>query len=237
MTVSGLTAVVLGATGAIGEALTNQLLVHPGFKRVITIGRRVVENVPAESERIAELVQTTVNMDALEVEAKQAFTGADVVFCALGTTRKVAGSAEAYKKVDYDYVAASARVAKEVGVTHFSLVSAQGANHKCPANDLALFHPLLYTKTKGMAEQAALEQGFSRVSIFRPGLLNRGDKARGLEKMAHHVMSHIDVKDVARLMILDVLREPATVQPIMRFEMGDLLKVVKAVDLPPAPST
>ncbi|GIL86232.1 hypothetical protein Vretimale_13770 [Volvox reticuliferus] len=87
-----------------------------------------------------------------------------------------------------------------------------------------------------MAEQAVLEQGFARVSIFRPGLLDRGDKTRGVEKMALCVLSHINVKDVARLMILDAIRDPTTVQPIMYFEMDELLKVVKAVDLPPGPS-
>lgn len=89
MTMSSLSAVVVGATGAVGEALVNQLLMYPGFKRVVTVGRRTLTNVPSESERISELVQTTVNMDALETEAREAFSGADVVFCALGTTRKV----------------------------------------------------------------------------------------------------------------------------------------------------
>ncbi|GLC44509.1 hypothetical protein PLESTB_000065600 [Pleodorina starrii] len=233
---SGLTAVVLGATGAIGEALVNQLVVHPKFKRVVTVGRRALEAVPAESERKAELVQATVNMDALETEAKQAFSGADVVFCALGTTRKVAGSAEAFIKVDLDYVAAGARLAMEAGAPHFSLVSAQGANHKCPANDFALFHPLLYTRTKGLAEQAVLHAGFQRVSLFRPGLLDRGAKARGGEKMFLGCLSNIHVKEVARLMILDVLRDPSTAQPVMRFEMGDLMKAAKQTDQAPAPS-
>ncbi|EFJ46107.1 hypothetical protein VOLCADRAFT_93520 [Volvox carteri f. nagariensis] len=262
MTTAGLTAVVLGATGAVGEALVNQLVVHPKFKKVVTVGRRTLDIVTAESERTAELVQAKVNMDALEVEAKQAFTGADVVFCALGTTRKTAGSAEAFKKVDHDYVAASARLAKETGVPHFSLVSAQGANHKCPANDLALFHALLYTKTKGMVgviRRAALKccrvplfllivcrltvlcdpaawlgpRGIGKAPLW---LLDRGDKTRGAEKMALNFMSSIHVKDVARLMILDALRDPSTAQAVMRFEMADLQKVAKTIDQPPAPA-
>lgn len=38
-------------------------------------------------------------MDALESEAASAFSGADAAFCALGTTRGVAGSAQAFKRV------------------------------------------------------------------------------------------------------------------------------------------
>jgi hypothetical protein len=36
-----------------------------------------------------------------------------------------AGSAEVFKKVDYEYVAAAAAVAKGAGVAYFGLVSAQ----------------------------------------------------------------------------------------------------------------
>ncbi|KXZ55745.1 hypothetical protein GPECTOR_2g1295 [Gonium pectorale] len=168
--------------------------------------------------------------------AEDAFAGANVVFCALGTTRKVAGSAAAFKKVDYEYVAAGARLAKACGVAHFSLVSAQGANHKCPANDLGLFHGLLYTKTKGMAEQAVLQQGFQRVSIFRPGLLDRGVKARAAEKMFLGMLSNIHVKDVARLMILDALRDASCAEPVAFFEMKQLMAAAKAQDQAPTPS-
>ncbi len=39
---------------------------------------------------------------------------------------QVAGSAEAFKRVDYEYPAAAASAAKAAGVKHFSLVTAQG---------------------------------------------------------------------------------------------------------------
>lgn len=74
-------------------------------------------------------------MDNLEKEGAAAFDGADSVFCTLGTTRGAAGSAEAFKKVDYEYVAATARAAKAGGVPHFSLLTAQGANPNQWAND------------------------------------------------------------------------------------------------------
>jgi hypothetical protein len=60
-----------------------------------------------------------------------------------------AGSAEGFRKVDYDYVAAAAAAAKAAGVPYFGLVSAQGANAGVPPSDWRLLHPLLYTHTKG----------------------------------------------------------------------------------------
>lgn len=41
------------------------------------------------------------------------------------TTQQDAGSAEVFKKVDYEYVAAAAKVAKAASVPYFGLVSAQ----------------------------------------------------------------------------------------------------------------
>ncbi len=39
-----------------------------------------------------------------------------------------------------------------------------------------------------------LQQGFPRVSIFRPGMLERGDKARPAEKWFGKLATAIDVK-------------------------------------------
>lgn len=145
-------------------------------------------------------------MDTLESndQVKQALSdGTNTVFCALGTTRAVAGSASAFKKVDYEYVAAAARAAKAAGVPSFSLVSAQGANASLWASDLAPFHGLLYAKTKGLAEEVVKHQGFDYVSIMRPGLLERGDLARGPEKLYAKLVSSVAASQVAKVMIGD----------------------------------
>ena len=103
-----------------------QLLENPRWSQVVAVGRRAAD-VPDAAHR-AKLQNVIVNMDALEEEGKAAFEGADSVFCALGTSRAQAGTADAFRKVDFEYVAATARAAKSAGVPHFALVSAQGAN-------------------------------------------------------------------------------------------------------------
>jgi len=59
---------------------------------------------------------------------EEAFRGGAALFCALGTTRADAGSAQAFRDIDVHCVEETARAAKEAGVSHFSLVSSQGAN-------------------------------------------------------------------------------------------------------------
>ncbi|KAK9864690.1 hypothetical protein WJX84_004524 [Apatococcus fuscideae] len=173
-------AVVVGATGAVGSQLVEQLLQSNAWAVVATVGRRPVE-VPATLQ--GKLQQTVINMDNLEVEGAPAFAGASTAFCTLGTQRGVAGSAEAFRKVDLVYVEQAAKAAKAAGVQHFSLVTAQTANSKQWANDMLPFHPLLYIKTKGQAEDAVRAQSFPRVTIFRPGLLLKAKNATVMEKV------------------------------------------------------
>lgn len=100
----------------------------------------------------------------------------DDAFCCLGTTRRDAGSAAAFKRVDLDYVVAFAKLARNAGATRFMLVSSVGASATSP---------LLYSRTKGEAEAAVANAGFSTVVIVRPSFLagNRA-KPRPLERMA-----------------------------------------------------
>lgn len=78
--------------------------------------------------------------DLKNEEYKQHFEGHDVAFCALGTTRKDAGSPENFVKVDYQYVADFADVSKAAGVKDFHVVSSIGANKNSW---------FLYPRTKG----------------------------------------------------------------------------------------
>ncbi|WIA24117.1 hypothetical protein OEZ85_013714 [Tetradesmus obliquus] len=187
-------------------------------------GFAVVVNMDALQREAAGIVSNVVvNMDALQSEAAGSFAGVDAVFCALGTTRADAGSADGFRKVDHDYVAAAAAAAKAAGVPYFGLVSAQGAAAGVPSSDWRLLHPLLYTRTKGLAEEAVKGQGFARVGIFRPGMLDRGDKARSIEKLFAPLTGAIAVSDVARVMLADAAAFKAgSVAGVGVFEMKDM---------------
>jgi uncharacterized protein YbjT (DUF2867 family) len=94
----------------------------------------------------------------------------DVVFCALGTTIRDAGSEAAFAHVDRDYVAAAARLAREAG--QFLLVTALGADPRAR---------IFYNRVKGEAERDVITEGPPTVSIFRPSLLagHRDEQRRG----------------------------------------------------------
>lgn len=147
------TALLVGATGLIGRQLLALLEKDAYYEKVIVLTRKPL----AVSGKCENRV---VNFDALE----EAFTSiqADDVFCCLGTTMKVAGSKEAFKKVDYTYPVSVAQLSRLRGAKQYLLVSALGAS-----KDSSVF----YNKVKGEVEESISKVGFTGYHIFRPSLL------------------------------------------------------------------
>ncbi|KAI8978370.1 hypothetical protein BDB01DRAFT_799610 [Pilobolus umbonatus] len=161
------TALILGATGAVGKQLLKDILVNGSYDRVITAGRRICEldsSIPQD-----KLVQKVVDFEHLEV-SRDVFRSVDDVFCTLGISMNDAGSNENFVKIDQQYVLNAAKVIIEenkpsviesaLSPVHFLYVSSVFAN----ANS-----QFLYLKSKGQTEEALKKAGFERVSIFRPG--------------------------------------------------------------------
>ena len=150
----GKTAIVVGATGLVGGALTDRLGNADHIHKVVTLTRRPA---PHTSPKVENQV---VDFDQLEEMA--AFFAADLLFSCLGTTRKQAGSIAAQRKVDLDYQYHAARVAADRGVSHYLLVSASGANADSKNS---------YLRMKGELEEKIQTLPFERISIFQPSLL------------------------------------------------------------------
>ena len=114
----GLNVFVVGATGAVGKALVRELLVDGRVRGVTTLGRRNVDAKVTETlsedqrSKLKEVVVSDLGAILEQEEEKAKFAGFDAGFCCLGTTRKDAGSAEAFRKVDYDYVTNVAQAAR-----------------------------------------------------------------------------------------------------------------------------
>src|SRR5262245_4327732 len=92
------TAAIFGATGLVGRLCLDLLLADTGYGRIVAIGRRE----PAQSD--AKLVVRQASLDSVEALADPALGTVDEVFCCLGTTLRKAGSQEAFRRVDLDYV-------------------------------------------------------------------------------------------------------------------------------------
>lgn len=147
-------AIVAGASGLVGERVLRRLLAGGEYDRVVAFVRGPINL----SHR--KLEQRTVDYE--RVGRMSAFPRADDVFCCLGTTMRRAGSPEAFRKVDVEYVQRLAEVSVRAGTTQFLLVSAVGAN-AASRN--------LYLRCKGEAENMVRALPFRGVQIFRPSFL------------------------------------------------------------------
>ena len=158
-------ALVLGATGAIGKDLVEQLLADESFERVEIFVRREV-SIPSE-----KLVVHIVDFDHPEQWADK-LTG-DVIFSTMGTTLRAAGGQEAQWKVDYTYQYNAAKAARENAVPTYVLVSSVGADYKSK---------IFYTRMKGELDDAVSQLGFEGCFILRPPSLIRKGSDRFGEK-------------------------------------------------------
>ena len=165
MTKDRLRALVIGATGAVGKDLVQQLIEDSSVERVDIFVRREVK-IPS-----AKLVVHVVDFDHPEMWADQ--LQGDVLFSCMGTTIKAAGTQEAQWKVDYTYQYDAAKAAKANGVPTYVLVSAIGANPKSK---------VFYTRMKGELDDAVQQLGFEGCFILRPPSLIRKGTDRFGEK-------------------------------------------------------
>ena len=158
-------ALVIGATGAVGKDLVEQLLNDEAFDRVDVFVRRKV------SIQSSKLVSHIIDFNKPE-EWEALLTG-DVLFSCLGTTIKAAGSQQAQWKVDYTYQYEAAKAARNNGVGKLVLVSSIGADSKSR---------IFYSRMKGRLDEDVQKLCFPGCFILRPPSLIRKGSDRFGEK-------------------------------------------------------
>ncbi len=169
------TAVVIGSTGLIGEQLVEKLARQGSWGAVIAIGRK---SKTWSNPKIRTVTFDFTNWGELELQITS-FAGNKSYldfFCCLGTTIKAAGSQEAFRKVDLEYVVAFAILAQRCQAAQLFVVSALGADSTSET---------FYNRVKGEMESAVLQRFTGKLHFARPSLL-LGDRKdfRFFERMA-----------------------------------------------------
>lgn len=144
-----------GATGLVGCECLRLLAAHPRVHEVRALVRRPLDTVPGP--RVRALVGS---FDRLAEHPDWFRT--DAIICALGTTMRDAGSRAGFRRVDFEYPLAIARLGLAQDAPHFLLVSAVGARAESR---------VFYNRVKGEIEDAIRGLGYPRITIARPSLL------------------------------------------------------------------
>lgn len=179
MSIGDKKAIVIGATGLVGQALVNELQQSDEFHSVTVVVRKksdILDSYPKVTQLVVE------DLLLLNDEDVNAYTHA---FSCLGSTIKQAGSKQAFYAIDYEINAHFADLIQDKNI-HFLIVSALGAN----ANS-----PVFYNKVKGELEDYLKSLSIYKLSIFQPSLLiGKRSEMRFVEDMAQTLFKLVEKK-------------------------------------------
>jgi uncharacterized protein YbjT (DUF2867 family) len=156
-------AMIVGGTGQVGGAAVEELLAIPECREVVMVTRKPiaarsrVRNVGLDTgaadfaERIAGL--------AREVLSQGPVSAVSCVGVGSGSKR---WSEEELKRLELGVVGAFARGCHDAGIAQFCLLSAVGSTARSRVR---------YVRVMGMKEDTVRNIGFTRLAIFRPGII------------------------------------------------------------------
>jgi uncharacterized protein YbjT (DUF2867 family) len=213
-------AVVLGASGSVGNALIKELMRDGAFKEIVTLVRRSQPEQVAMGAREALVpVMDPASVEAATKEAIGSLEGEVVGLSVLGVgagTGKL--TIAEHRAVDVELNAAFARGLKASGrVKHLAFMSAAGADPTASESGSGAAGMARYARVKGEAEEAAKRDGPAVVSIFRPAMIIGSQHTPWVLEKVVPVFSFmtpakyksITVEQIAKAMVATSLRPPA----------------------------
>ena len=144
------------------------LLESPRYNHVASIGRRPLAFGHAKLEEIQSDFGKLPDLPVADI------------FSAFGTTIKRAGSQEAFRRVDHDYILQLAEWGLRNGAKQFLLVSSVDSDPKSRN---------FYLRVKGELEADLNALSYESVHIFRPSvLLGSRSESRPLERISQRAL-------------------------------------------------
>ena len=156
-------AIILGGTGQVGGAAVAELLAIPECREVVMVTRKPI----AARSRVRNVVLDTGAADfaertaalAGEILSQGPVSAVSCVGVGSGSRR---WSEEDLKRLELGVVGAFARGCHDAGIAQFCLLSAVGSTAASRFR---------YVRVMGMKEDTVRNIGFTRLAIFRPGII------------------------------------------------------------------
>lgn len=172
-------AIIIGATGAVGRDLLEQLLASEQYERVDAFVRSAKGMVQSDKLHVH-----VIDFEKPDTWRKDVQGDADTVFFScLGTTLKQAGGKKPQWRVDHDYQLDFARAAAESGVGEYALVSSMGASARSIN---------FYMRMKGTLEDEVKTLPFRHITIVQPPSLIRKNSDRWAESVSVRILQALN---------------------------------------------
>ena len=167
-------AIVLGASGSVGQALLAELVSSGQFEPIMVVTRRALD-VPV-GKNVEQVLVPQMDPEKLTqavIDVLDQHTGDAVGFSVLGVGAGTARlSLEQHRDIDVELNAAFARGLKRSGkVRHLAFMSAVGADINARTSGSGAAGMPRYARVKGESEAAVKREGPEIVSIFRPATI------------------------------------------------------------------
>lgn len=231
-------AIVIGATGGVGAFLVKKLVASDRCSKVTAISRKQLPKSP----KLNNLIWSDFSEYLLKEKSEhiEGLKNNDVLFCCLGAPEKALLGlffnkkkyAAMFRKVDYDYVIGIAILAKEAGISHFSVISSPSAKPKAT---------FIYSKIKWRMEQTIQNIGFKNVSFIHPYHLIKpaNNQVPFLKRITQNTIAFIasilpakqraiKVEDVATAMILAHESKAQKEEGLAYYTSDDMRELIKA---------
>lgn len=227
MTTPSRSAIVLGASGSVGNALVAELIRSGAFAQIVSLTRRAQPDqramALASGTALREVILPEMTVDAVQSATVDAARRADGHVVGLSVLGIGAGTGtltiDQHRAVDVELNAAFARGLEASGrVKHLAFMSAVGANATASATASGAAGGARYNRVKGEAEEAVRAHGPAVVSIFRPSMIIGSQHTPKLLEQLLPLLSFvtpakyksITVTQIARAMIATSLHPPTT---------------------------
>jgi uncharacterized protein YbjT (DUF2867 family) len=232
-------AVVLGASGSVGNPLIAELIRTRAFDPIVALVRRSqpaqLAAARAAGVQLREALVPAMDPASLEaatLEALRSLQGDVVGLSVLGVGAGTAKlTIEQHRAIDVELNAAFARALKASGrVTHLAFMSAAGADPTAAATGSGAAGMARYARVKGEAEEAVKRGGPAVVSIFRPAMIIGSRHTPWLLEKVLPAFSFvtpakyksISVEQIAKAMVATLLKPPAKSAVYYYAEMVEL---------------
>jgi uncharacterized protein YbjT (DUF2867 family) len=192
--------IILGGTGQVGSATVTELLAIPECREVVMVTRRPI----AARSRVRNVVLDTGAADfaertaalAREVVSQGPASAVSCVGVGSGSRR---WSEEELQRLELGVVGGFARGCHNAGIAQFCLLSAVGSTARSR---------IRYVRVMGMKEDTVRSIGFTRLAIFRPGIIVGNEHTPAwvgwLGKLVPGPFGNIDQRILARSIAAEI---------------------------------
>jgi len=218
---------IIGGTGQVGTAVVRALAAEPSCTEVVMVNRKATPLTadPRLRQVIVDTAATQFSADVTTLAQRivaqgDPVYGASCVGVGKGSQR---WSEEELKALEIGVVGGFARGCHAGGIMRFALLSAVGSNVKSR---------IRYVRIMGLKEETVEEIGFTRLAIFRPGIIGGNVHTPGyvasLGRLIPGRFGTIEQEDIGRAFVAEFTGSSVP-NGVVYFENGVMRQKARAL--------